>query len=211
MYLNSPRLIASKVNEVNNIPSTLGNKSFAMELTLSTQDTKVSPIIDLDRVSIITSMNRINKPISNYVTDLRINSLFNDPNAAIYLSKIIGLNKSANSLKVYFDAYRDYSNEIIVLYRLLRSDSSENSPLFDLFPGYTNLDSDGNVINIGNNSGLPDTFVPPSSSSNDLRSYEYTANNLSLFDAFQIKIVMTGTNHAIVPKIKDLRGIATYS
>lgn len=208
---DSPRLIASKVNEVNNIPSTLGNKSFAMELTLSTQDTKVSPIIDLDRVSIITSMNRINKPISNYVTDLRINSLFNDPNAAIYLSKIIGMNKSANSLKVYFDAYRDYSNEIIVLYRLLRSDSSENSPLFDLFPGYTNLDSDGNVINIGNNSGLPDTFVPPSSSSNDLRSYEYTANNLSLFDAFQIKIVMTGTNHAIVPKIKDLRGIATYS
>jgi len=207
---NSPRIIASRVNELNSLPTALGNKSFAMELVLSTKDTKVSPLIDLDRVNIITSMNRINKPITNYVTDGRINTLYDDPNSAIYLSKIIRLQKNADSLKVYFDAYRDASNEIIVLYRLLRSDIPDNQQLFELFPGYDNLTPDLEAIDPANNSGLPDSFVPPSSLPSDLRSYEYTAKYLPLFNGFQIKIVMTGTNQAIVPKIKDLRAIAVF-
>ena len=207
---NSPRLIASRINELNNLPSEFGNKSFAMELVLSTKDTKVSPVIDLDRVNIITSMNRINKPISNYIVDGRINTLYDDPNSAIYLSKVVRLQKNSDTLKVYFDAYRESSNEIIVLYRLLRSDISDNQQLFELFPGYDNLDSNLEVINPSNNSGLPDIFVPPSASPSDLRSYEYTAKYLPLFNGFQIKIVMTGTNQAIVPKIKDLRAIAVF-
>jgi hypothetical protein len=204
------RMIASKINELGNLSSTLGNKSFAMELTLSTKDTKVSPIIDLDRVNIITSMNRINKPISNYITDGRINTLYGDPNTAIYLSRIIRLQKNSDSLKVYFDAYRDRTNEIIVLYRLLRSDVPDNQQLFELFPGYDNLDSNLEIIDPTNNSGLPDVFVPPSSSPSDLKSYEYTAKYLPLFNGLQIKIVMTGTNQAIVPRVKDLRVIATF-
>lgn len=207
---NTTRMISSRINELNNLPSTLGNKSFAMELTLSTKDTKVSPIIDLDRVNIITSMNRINKPISNYITDGRINTLYDDPNSAIYLTKIIRLQKNADSIKVYFDAYRDVTNEIIVLYRLLRSDVPDNQQLFELFPGYDNLDSNFEVIDPANNSGLPDTFVAPSSSPSDLRSYEYTAKYLPLFNGFQIKIIMTGTNQAVVPRIKDLRAIAVF-
>jgi hypothetical protein len=207
---STERMIASKINELNNVSTTLGNKSFVMELTLSTKDTKVSPLIDLDRVNIITSMNRINKPITNYITDGRVNTLYDDPNAAIYVSKIIRLQKNADSLKVYFDAYRDSSNEIIVLYRLLRSDVPDNQQLFELFPGYDNLDSNLEIIDPRNNSGLPDTFVSPSSSPSDMRSYEYTAKYLPLFNGFQIKIIMTGTNQAIVPRIKDLRAIAVF-
>jgi hypothetical protein len=208
-YFTSPRLIASRVNELNNLSNSLGSKSFVMELKLSTKDTKVSPMIDLDRINIITSMNRINNPVQDFKNDSKVNSLYDDPNAAIYVSKIIRLEKNADSLKVYFDAFKDSSNEIIVMYRILRSDTPDEQQLYELFPGYGNLDDFGNTIDPKENNGLSDKFVPSSSSLNDLRSYEYTAKNLPLFNGYQIKIIMTGTNQAITPTIKDLRAIAT--
>jgi len=207
-YFDNPRIIASRVNEVANLQSYLGYKSFVMEMTLSTSDTKVSPIIDLDRVNIITTMNRLDRPVANYVTDPRVNSLYDDPTSAIYISKIIRLQKGADSLKVYFDAYRDVSNEIIVMYRLLRSDTPDDQQLFELFPGFRNVDLNGNVIDPKNNDGTPDINVLPSSSESEYRSYEYTAKDLPLFNGFQIKIIMAGRNQSVVPKIKDLRAIA---
>ena len=154
-------------------------------------------------------MNRINNPISNYIIDSRSNSLFDDPNAAIYVSKVIRLEKNADSLKVYFDAFRDASNEIIVLYRLLRPDTPDDQQLYELFPGYGNIDDFGNTIEAKESTGLPDKFVSESLSLDDFRSYEYTAKNLPLFNGYQVKIIMTGTNQAITPLIKDLRVIAT--
>lgn len=208
-FFSSPRLISSRINEVLNLPEDNGKKSFIMELKLSTADTKVSPIIDLDRVNIITSMNRINSPITDYKNDPRVNSLYDDPNAAIYISKIIRLEKNADSLKVFFDAFKDASNEIIVMYRILRSDTPDDQQLYELFPGYNNIDDIGNTIDPKENSGLPDRFVQASSSLDDFKSYEYTAKNLPLFNGYQIKIIMTGTNQSVVPSIKDLRVIAT--
>lgn len=208
-FLSTPRLIASVVNAEQNLPGSPGNSSFIMELKLSTNDSKVSPVIDLDRINVITSMNRINNPISNYKIDSRSNSLFDDPNAAIYVSKVIRLEKNADSLKVYFDAFRDASNEIIVLYRLLRPDTPDDQQLYELFPGYGNIDDFGNTIEAKESTGLPDKFVSESLSLDDFRSYEYTAKNLPLFNGYQVKIIMTGTNQAITPLIKDLRVIAT--
>jgi hypothetical protein len=153
-------------------------------------------------------MNRIDKPVTNYLLDPRVNSLYDDPSSAIYVSKIIRLQKSADSLKVYFDAYRDSTNDIIVMYRLLRPDTPDDQQLFELFPGFKNIDANGNVINPKNNDGTPDTNVLPSSTESEYRSYEYTAKDLPMFNGFQIKIIMTGTNQSVVPKIKDLRAIA---
>jgi hypothetical protein len=95
------------------------------------------------------------------------------------------------------------------MYRLFRTDSDPSLQLYELFPGYDNLDSDGNVIEAANNNGRPDKKVVPSESIDDLGSYEFTANNLPLFNGFQIKIIMTGTNTSYVPQIENLRAIAT--
>lgn len=180
-----------------------------MELSLETSNPFVSPMIDLDRVNIITIFNRINRPISDFRFDKRVNELSGDPNAAIYVSKPVLLEKSADSLKVLFDAYRHSSNEIKVLYRIFRNDSNFTDQLFELFPGYDNLDENGNVISISNKSGNPDKLITPSENEDDFKSYEYNAKNLPPFNGFQIKIVMTGTNQANVPEIKDFRAIAS--
>jgi hypothetical protein len=208
-YLSSTRMISSKVNEEDRLGNFPGKKSLTLEMLLSTNDSKVSPMIDLDRVNLITVMNRIDNPISDFTLDSRVNGIDTDPNSAIYISKQINLVKSADSIKVLFDAYRHSSNEIKVMYRLFRNDSPNQDQKYELFPGYNNLDENGNIINYSKNTGNPDTFVSSSVNSNDFRGYEYTASNLPVFNGFQIKIIMTGTNQSFVPEIKNLRAIAT--
>jgi hypothetical protein len=81
--------------------------------------------------------------------------------------------------------------------------------LFELFPGYDNLDATGEVVDKAKNSGLPDKRVLASTTEDDYREYQFNAKNLPQFNGFQIKIIMNGTNFAHVPKIRDLRAIAS--
>ena len=108
-------------------------------------------------------------------------------------------------------AYRHETADFRVLYRLNRADSSEVEQEFELFPGYDNLvfknDSLSTVLDSSKNTGRPDTFVRPSLE-NEFLDYEFTANNLDLFNGYTIKIVMSGSNSAHYPKFKDLRTIA---
>ncbi len=207
--LSSPRIIASKQNELDKLVDYEGRKSFNLQTLMSTEDSKVSPMIDLDRVNMITIMDRINNKITDYATDRRVNSLNSDPSAAIYLSKVVNLEKSADGLKVMFDAYRHATNDIRVLYRIFRIDAPPQYQLFELFPGFDNLDSNGNPIDVAKNNGKPDRRILSSATNTDYKEYEFNAKNLPQFNGFQIKIVMSGTNFAHVPKIRDLRAIAS--
>jgi hypothetical protein len=63
------------------------------------------------------------------------------------------------------------------------------------------------VVDSSLNNGKPDSFVS-SSLDNEFKEYEFTANNLGLFNGYVIKIVMSGTNQAYPPRIKELRTIA---
>ena len=40
------------------------------------------------------------------------------------------------------------------------------------------------------------------------QKYQFTADNLGLFSGYTIKIVMSGTNQAYPPRIKELRTLA---
>jgi len=207
--LSETSAIYSKVNELSNLTTLPGNRSFTMELLLSTGDRKVSPMIDLHRVNIITTMNRIDNPVSDFVLEPKVNQLSGDPNAAIYVSKLVKLQKSADSLKVLFDAYRHSTNDIRVMYRLLRNDTPDSQQLYEFFPGYDNLDENGNVISSSKNNGRSDRFVQASNTLDDFGNYEFTGKNITPFNGFQIKIIMTGTNQSYVPLIRDLRAIAS--
>ena len=124
------------------------------------------------------------------------------------------LENPATSLQVRLAAYRHSSNDIRVLYKLLRVDSPMSDATFECFPGYRNLtdttgDGFGDQIKNPNRSdGTPDRDVPASRTDNEFRDYQFTANDLEEFHGFQIKIVMSGTRQSYVPRIKDLRAIA---
>lgn len=204
-YLDSPRLIASSINESTYLNSLPGNKSFNMRVLLSTSDSRISPVVDLQRSNIILTSNRINNPIADYVTDSRVNSISDDPNAFQYISKENILTTPASSIQVILDAYINTFADIRVFYAI---DTKENlDPIFVPFPGW-------DKINTSNNSGRPDKYVSPTSylgfESNELSfsEHKFTVDNLPSFKTYRIKVVMSSTNQVYPPRFKNLRVIA---
>jgi len=209
--LTTVRLVCSKENETEYLTDLPRNKSFTTGITLTTTDTNISPIIFLDTAFTEFISSRLHSPISDYAFDGRSNSILDDPHSAIYVSRPVNIVQPASSLKVILSAYRHESADFRVLYSLFRSDSSEIEQSFELFPGYDNLSfgiSSGlSVVDQSLNNGKSDFFVS-SSLDNEFKEYEFTANNLQLFNGYVIKIVMSGKNQAYPPRIKELRTIA---
>ena len=217
--LDSVRLIASKVNEDEYLSALPSSKSFTTVLNFTTNDENISPIVFINGASETELVShRLNNPIGidNYSGDSRVNSILDDPHAAVYVSNTIELSKPATSLKVLLSAFRPASSDFRVLYSLIRADSSEIEQAFELFPGFRNIttiNDDGfTVVDTSKNDGRPDSLVTPNSSvefSNlDLKDYQFTADNLPEFIGFTIKIVMSGTDQSRPPRISDLRAIA---
>jgi hypothetical protein len=210
-YLNSTRIIASKVNENASLSNLPGSKSLDMRILLSTNDSRLSPVIDTQRVSLITTSNRVNSVITDYAADNRVNSIANDPTACQYLSKEITLESPASSILLLANANINIYSDIRAFYAI--GENQNFTPIFVPFPGYMNLDARNQVINPANNDGRPNSYVSPSTRlgflSQDLeyREYSFNVDQLPAFRSYRIKIVMTSTNQAYVPRLKDLRVI----
>jgi len=212
-YLSSQRVICSTLNENQKLSSLPGNKSFNLNMTLSSTDNRLSPVISaLDRTSVVLTSNRIDKKIDNFSTDDRVSNLDGDPSTFVYATKPIYLENPAQSLKVILSAYVNVYSDI----RLLYSVSNQNNLKLNYFPfpGYANL-NDGITINPANSDGLPDKkivktdiLISESSPDTPFIDYEYTAESIGPFNTFSIKIIGTSTNQTYPPRIKDLRIIA---
>ena len=212
--LTSSRIVASRVNETTRLSTLPKNKSFTIGLSMTSGDPNLSPVINVDKSSLNFIRNRINQPIGDYSFDGRTNLVSGtDPHAAVYLTNRVDLKQPATSLKVLVGAYRHSSADFRVLYQLFKVDSSQIEQSFELFPGYDNLkDTNGDgfgdtIINSTRNSGRSDAFVT-ASQDNEFREYQFSVDDLSQFTGFRIKIVMSGTNEAYAPRLKDLRVIA---
>lgn len=210
-YFDSPRIIASKINEDARLTNLPGNKSFTLNMNLLSVDERLSPCVDLTKTNIIFTTNRVNQPITDYIVDSRANTIDNDPNSFYYVSKPIILQSSATSIKVLLTGAINEQNDIRAFYSI-QSDVGEN-PIFTPFPGYSNLSS-GIVVDPSLNNGSPDTLIFKNSfydyvpTPRSFKEYEFTIDNLPSFKIFRVKLVMTSTNQAIVPVIQDLRVIA---
>ena len=177
-YFETPRMVASKVNEDAKLTNIPGAKSLNLRMSLTTTDTRVSPVIDSQRVSAILTSNRVNNPISDYVTDPRVNTLTEDPHAFQYISKEINLENPASSLKILVNAHVNLDNDIRAFYAI--SDKVGFNPIFEPFPGFDNLDRRGRVINSALNSGRSDKSVPKPNFLNLLRESNCSIVNLHL-------------------------------
>ena len=212
---NTPRMVASNINEETLLDGEiyLGSKSLTFTQDLVTGDSRISPAIDLNDMGVIFTNNRINAPVVNYATDPRVNTIEEDPNRFIYVTKNIVLENPATSLQVQLDAYVSNYNDIRVFYAL-NQDTDAAETIFVPFPGYANIDINGSIIDPANNDGTPDVKVPKmdsfsqTPSLNLFREYKFTVDEQVAFRTFRIKIIGTSTNMAIVPQIKNLRAIS---
>jgi hypothetical protein len=209
-YYEDPYMVASDINETNEMS---GSKSLIMPLTLSSTNSQVSPVIDLKRMTFLAVANRINEIDSSAdVYPASIYDPMTDPSGddhdAIYITKRATLENPATSLRVIFDANREDTADIKVLYKILRTDDANDFDELD----FRFFNDDGTVAG----SGGPDVSVSPSLGLDQFNEYEFTAGvtddgigtPLDEFISFQIKIVMRATNSARPPRIKDLRILA---
>ncbi|AIX14688.1 virion structural protein [Synechococcus phage ACG-2014d] len=202
-YYSSPRLICSKLNEENELS---GAKSFNMEIILTSDMENVSPVIDLDRASLITTSNRINNMTAGLSTGTGYTMQYGtsgwstltdpstapkgDPNEAIYITRLTRLSTKATSLQVSFSSSRHPDTSFAIYFKALSVGSS------------TPLD-ESNWVNIGGQTNYNSTATEEEL----WKEYAYETKGLD-FNAFQIKIVMKSTNQAKVPLISDFRAIA---
>ena len=212
-YLDSPRMIASRINETNNIvtQNNSGDRSFNMTLTLETSNPNLSPLVDLQRMSAVLVSNRVDAPITNYLEDPRVNTLFDDPTACQYVSRENSLANSASSIKIMLEAHINEFSDIRAYYAI--SPTPNFDPIFEPFPGFANLDNNGQIISIEKNDGRPDRFIPKADAggfkSNELtfREYEFNMEDLPPFKFYRVKFVLTSTSQVYVPRVTNLRVI----
>jgi len=190
-YLEAPRKVTHRVK---------GAKSAQVKLSLSTSNNFVSPIVDLQRSSLILIGNKIDKQ-SQYAAGAGFNIPIDyvdetDKNSGSHLSKHItkpiSLLTDAVGLKVLLSANRPSVAD------------------FDLY--YKTISEDQILSTIKWNLATKEALVPSDENRSVFREYRYLiggdGGTLVPFTTFQLKIVFKSTNSSKVPIIKDLRAIA---
>ena len=190
-YFNTPQIICSNINESSELS---GAKSFRMDLTLTSETDNVSPIVDLDRFSLLTTTNRINKPSNTNAALVSVG----DEHEACYITKVATLTNPSGSIKLLFAGYRPPNTEIKPLYRVLPTGSSDPIESF----GWTYFPTNDATI-----PGINDEDGYVSITDVIFSDYEYEVAGLD-FQQYQIKILLVSENQADVPQIQDFRAIA---
>ena len=198
-YFDNPRIICSQINEDNKLE---GNKSFTMRIDMSTEKDNLTPVVDLDRVSAITTSNRINRwPGGAQVLGLQADidttadvSLLpsGDQNEAVYITKVARLANVSRSIRLMLAMMRFGDSNIKIYYRIQK-------------PGSDKVINEIGWVKIP----LPE-FGATNIGEEEWEDFEYTVEGEE-FQAMQLKIVMTSSSQAKVPLVKDLRAIAFAS
>ena len=191
----TPKVLASSVNEQRQM---IGTKSFELQITLTSEVENLSPFIDKDRISLVTTGNRVSDFNGSVDKEYFFNhsgvnynpatSSKEDYNPANYITKLVSLENECTSIKINFAAFNNADTDIDVYVKLLTGDERNPEKV-----GWTEVPYSGTLIK------------------NELTfaDYEYQYDLTSgSFTKYQIKIRLRSRNQAIVPIVKDLRCIA---
>ena len=204
-YLSAPRMIASRENELagSNI-STSNNpnkRSGLIGIAMGTNDSRVSPVIDLQRASLTVINNIIDKHdaaattngFSVPITYKAETDPIGGSSGSKHISKTITLAEDAVGLKAILAA---------------------NIPANSTFDLYYKTGTDDDVLDdISWVLASRENTVTYDDNPNVYRDHTYLiggqgGNEIAAFTKFKLKIVFVGYNSSKVPTIKDMRVIA---
>jgi hypothetical protein len=194
---DNPRMVCSEVNENAKLD---GEKSLKLLIDLSTTKETLSPVVDLDRCSLITTTNRINEwpggpqPYGQQglidrtvdVSKLPIG----DQNDCVYITRLARLVRESKTLRVDFQMSRPPESEVRLYYRAFQAGTNDSEDSL----GWTLM-------------ALPLQYDSSPSEEVLWKDYYYEVSGLN-FNAFQVKIVLRSSSQAKIPLIADLRCIA---
>lgn len=201
-YFVTPKVLANLERETNAMS---GDKSATIKLNLTTQDSDLSPVVDLQRTGLWMFHNEIDFQDSAGSPGVLLNNNRNapidyadetDPNGGSHLSKHIVRPVILESPSVGI--------------KVLLSANKPSLADFDLY--YKVATEDENFEDINWTYIAPEEMVQSDENPAVFRDYTFligdTVGFSDPFDKFILKIVMKSTSSALVPSFKDLRVIA---
>ena len=178
-----PRLIANVDNE-----SQQGNnKGYELRCSMSTTKTNLTPLIDLNRASVVTVQNRINEGSASET------AASGGDNFARYITKTVELADDADVITAFLAVNRPSASSVELYYRVLTS---------------------GSAASMNDTTWVLATSTAPISINDNPAIFEEVQYDLDplganvSFGSMQFKIVMRSTNTSTVPSIRDFRAIA---
>ena len=200
-YFETPIMIANAVKEdtATGIGGLGGVNTGSLRIALSTTSSFVSPVIDLQRCSLVLTKNEIDRPAASAISGQNVvfdyaaeTTPFSGSALAKHITKPVTLTNTAVGLKVMLAA---------------------NRPTGALFDVYFKTGTEDTILTDIN--WTLATLEAPVSISDDPYSYkEYnyliggTGGSIPAFTTFQVKVVFFANNSSKVPTVKDLRVIA---
>jgi hypothetical protein len=133
------------------------------------------------------------------------NSSKNSSALAKYTTKEITINSSGTSIDVRLTANLKDINDVKVLYRYKEVSSQSNFD--DIEWKYFNVNGNPDIDVLANYTNTASAQFESQSSYQELK---YSVANLPEFTSFAIKVVMKTPDPVYVPKIQDLRAVASY-
>jgi len=138
----------------------------------------------------------------DYVSD---NTSKNSSSAAKYVTKEVSINSPATTIDVRLTANVKDVQNVQVLYRYKKASSQENFEDIDWI--YFNESGEPDILEIASSENTISAVTEKQSS---YQEFKYSVSNLPEFSSFAVKIVMKSVDPAYVPKIQDIRAVASF-
>ena len=216
-YLVEPLKIANKTNEDMNLG---GAPSIVINGVMNSDDSRVSPVLNMDTVSFTSITNRVDwNDCGNFSVapnaDTEGNPVICDPDdvaytgttrwkqetsfdggseGAKYIMKPVTLETPATNLKVYMDLLNFLDTEVQIFYRTLPAESDDE--IKNMTWVQAALDAEV-VSQTDTEFNEAEVTIPP-----------MPTDILPEFKSFQVKLVLRSQNSARPPKVKNFRAIA---
>ena len=180
-FFSTPMAIYSAINETNNLS---GVKSFQLTAELTTTNEALSPVIDMNRLSVNTVQNIISSNDGNETDAI------GGAEVSRYITKKIELAEQADIAKIYINVLKPGGSDITLHWRAAQGDEDLNA-----------IDWSSAVTPVGG--------TIPFNATN-FQEVEYDIDPFGLnssFSAIQFKIVLKGEVSSTPPLVKDFRAI----
>ena len=138
----------------------------------------------------------------DYISDIKSK---NSSTIAKYVTKEVAIENPATGINVKITANTSDINNLGLLYRIKKSSSQENFEDIEwvMFNGTGLPDTDTIATSENSISGITEK-------QSSYQELSYSVEDLPEFSSFAVKLVMKSRNPAYVPKIQDLRAVASY-
>jgi hypothetical protein len=203
---NTEMAVYSRSNEIASLSSNRSNK---VRVTMNSSSNYLSPVFDIGRTQSIIVDNIVN---ANTVNESNASggNLFNK-----YISKIVTLaeGQDAEDLKVYLTAYRPPNTDVKVWIKILNGEDSDTIAQRSWIELEKSFGGDISYSSLVDKKDFKEYIfnIPDSYLTGPLGQVQYTSSQGILFTGyklFQIKVGLSATNSAIIPRVADLRAIA---